>query len=100
LRGSEGGQDWLELLDRAFQATNPEQYQNDDWRIARLLKLPESTYIAIPKIGAYGWAHRIRGRSHCALVAKQQGLKVIPGAVRKDNVAEVRQLLSKFRAPR
>jgi hypothetical protein len=27
-------------------------------------------------------------------------LKVIPVAVRKDNVAEVRQLLSKFRATR
>jgi hypothetical protein len=85
-------------LDRAFRATNPEQYKHDDWRIARLLDLPENTRVGAPQIGVYeGRLGFVNGR-HRALVAKLQGLKVIPVLVRKDNVLETREMLAKYRA--
>jgi hypothetical protein len=65
-----------------------------------VVKLPEGARVAIPKIGACDGRIGFEDGRHRMLVAKQQGLKVIPVAVRKDNVAEVRQLLSKFRATR
>jgi hypothetical protein len=87
-------------LDRAFAATNPEQYQYHDWKIARLLDLPEGTRVAAPKIGAYDGCIGFEDGRHRALVAKLQGLKVLPVLVHADNIAEVRQLLSKFSGKR
>jgi hypothetical protein len=85
-------------LDRALAATNPEFYRPDDWRIQRLLELPEGTRVAIPKIGACDGCFGFEDGRHRMWAAKQQGLKVIPVAVRKTNVAELQQLLSRFRS--
>jgi hypothetical protein len=84
-------------LDRAFQATaDPGLYELDDWRLERLLEMPEGTRVAAPKIGALDGRICFEDGRHRARIAKLQGRKVIPVLVRKDNITEVRELLSKF----
>jgi hypothetical protein len=84
-------------LDRAYAATDPEMYQSvHDGKVAWLQRLPEATRVPAPKIGATEGRIWFEDGRHRARVAKLQGRKVLPVLVHKDNIAEVRQLLSKF----
>ena len=68
-----------------------------------MLKIPETEEegypirIRMPRIGAYDGQIGFEDGRHRALLAKQQGLRIMPVAVRRDNVAEVRAVLSKWR---
>jgi hypothetical protein len=91
------------VLDRAFQATNPAQYQHESYKIARLLEIPDTDYdgtptrFRMPIIGASLGKIGFEDGRHRALLAKQHGLKVMPVAVRRDNLPEVRRVLSDYR---
>jgi hypothetical protein len=103
--GSTGGErrNAFAALERIMQSesiTDPELYKHDRGKIARLMELPEGTRVPAPKIAACDGLLGFEDGRHRALVAKLQGLKAIPVLVRADNVAEVRQLLSKFSGKR
>ena len=62
-----------------------------------MMAFPDGTRLKAPRIAAgYGRFGFINGR-HRARVALLQGRKVPPVLVPKDNVAEVREVLSRFR---
>jgi hypothetical protein len=90
------------VLDRAFRATNPDQYQHHPGKVANFSKpmiddAGEQVRVRMPRIGAFNGRIGFENGRHRALAAKLQGLKLIPVAVHRDHVAELRRLLASYR---
>jgi hypothetical protein len=88
-------------LDRAFAATDPRFYASVvSARVKQLMAMPADERVRAPVIGATEGRLVFKNGRHRARAALLQGLKVIPVIVDKDNVAEVRALLARFKRPR
>jgi len=86
-------------LDRAFATTDPQFYASvrDGW-VAQLMELPADEPIRAPIVGAYDGRICFENGRHRARAAMLQGL-TIPVIVDRDNAAEVRELLARFKVP-
>jgi hypothetical protein len=85
-------------LDRAFAATDPLFYASVvSGRVDQLMAMPADERIRAPVIGATEGRLVFKNGRHRARAALLQGHKVIPVIVDKDNVAEVRKLLARFK---
>jgi hypothetical protein len=85
-------------LDRAFAATDPQFYASVfAGRVARLMELPADECIKAPIIGVCNGRIGFENGRHRARAAMLQGLRAIPVIVDRNNAAEVRELLARFR---
>jgi hypothetical protein len=88
-------------LDRAFAATDPQLYASvHPGKVAHLMALPADARINAPVIGVYDGRLIFENGRHRARAALLLGLEAIPVIVDKDNVAEVRGLLARFKRNR
>jgi hypothetical protein len=88
-------------LDRAFAATSPRLYASvHPGKVAHLMALPADVCINAPSVGVYEGCLTFENGRHRARAALLLGLKAIPVIVDKDNVAEVRGLLARFKRAR
>ena len=89
-------------LDRAFAATDPLLYGSvSEGKVGKFMALEipaDSDGLSAPVVGVTDGRIEIEDGLHRARAAARLGLKAIPVIVHKDDVAELRAVLAKFRA--